>query len=125
MKDWQDLGGKGINMLERYYKEPTRWGFTFQIYAIFTRIKKMEEAYMRHPNKLLISERSILADKYVFAEIMKELGYMQYCEYEVYKQLFENFSKSTKINETKIVYLRCSPETCFQRTKARMRPEES
>lgn len=41
VKDWQDLGGKGINMLERYYKEPTRWGFTFQIYAIFTRIKKM------------------------------------------------------------------------------------
>jgi deoxyadenosine/deoxycytidine kinase len=81
VKDWQDLGGKGINMLEKYYTEPKRWGFTFQIFAIFTRIKKMEEACLRYPNKLKISERSILADKYVFAELMKELGYMQYCEY--------------------------------------------
>jgi deoxyadenosine/deoxycytidine kinase len=55
VKDWQDLGGKGINMLERYYKEPQRWGFTFQIYAIFTRIKKMEEACLRYPSKLKIS----------------------------------------------------------------------
>ncbi len=63
-------------MLERYYKDPKRWGFTFQIYAIFTRIKKMKEAHQRFPNKLKISERSILADKYVFAEIMRDLEYM-------------------------------------------------
>lgn len=36
----------------------------------------MQEACERFPNKLKISERSILADKYVFAEIMKELKFM-------------------------------------------------
>ena len=29
-----------------------------------------------HPNKLIVCERSILADKYVFSELMKDLGYM-------------------------------------------------
>lgn len=42
-------------MLELYYKDPKRWGFTFQIYAIFTRIKKLQEAYDRFPDKLKIS----------------------------------------------------------------------
>jgi deoxyguanosine kinase len=74
--EWQNLGGKQINMLEKYYTEPKRWGFTFQIYAIFTRIKKLQEAMERYPDKLKISERSILADKYVFSELMKDNGYM-------------------------------------------------
>jgi len=42
-------------MLEKYYKEPKRWGFAFQIYAIFTRIKKLQEAMERYPDKLKFS----------------------------------------------------------------------
>lgn len=49
VSDWQNLSGKNINMLEKYYKEPKRWGFTFQIYAIFTRVQKLHEAMMRYP----------------------------------------------------------------------------
>lgn len=63
-------------MLDKYYKEPHRWGFTFQIYAMFTRIQKMNEAMQRYPEKIKISERSILADKYVFSQLMRDLGYM-------------------------------------------------
>ena len=39
--EWQNVGGKNINMLEKYYQEPKRWGFTFQIFAIYTRIKAL------------------------------------------------------------------------------------
>ena len=96
-------------MLELYYKEPTRWGFTFQIYAIFTRIKKLQEAYERYPDKLKISERSILADKYVFSELMKDSGYMNETEFEVFKSLYGSFESMTSEEKTKIIYLRCSP----------------
>ena len=54
-------------MLDLYYKKPKRYGFTFQMYAIFTRLRKMYEAKLRSPDKVKISERSILADKYVFS----------------------------------------------------------
>jgi len=47
--EWQNLNGKNINMLEKYYKEPARWGFTFQVYAIFTRVQKLHEAIQRFP----------------------------------------------------------------------------
>lgn len=81
VSEWQNLGGKEINILEKYYKEPNRWGFTFQIYAIFTRVKALQEACHRFPDKIKISERSVLADKYVFAQLMKDLGYMDKAEY--------------------------------------------
>jgi len=112
-------------MLERYYTNPQRWGFTFQIYAIYSRIKKLHEACERYPNKLKISERSILADKYVFAELMKDLGYMDKAEYEVYRSLFESFESLTDIEKTKVIYLRCSPSKCYERTQTRKREEES
>lgn len=91
MAEWQNLSGKNINMLEKYYVEPKRWGFTFQIYAIFTRVQKMQESAKRYPDKVKISERSILADKYVFSELMKDLGYMSEAEYEVFKSLYRSF----------------------------------
>jgi len=49
VSEWQNLSKKNINMLDKYYKEPTRWGFTFQVYAIFTRIQKLHEAIQRFP----------------------------------------------------------------------------
>jgi deoxyadenosine/deoxycytidine kinase len=60
-------------MLEKYYVEPKRWGFTFQMFAIFTRVQKLQESIQRSPEKIKIMERSILSDKYVFSELMKDL----------------------------------------------------
>jgi deoxyadenosine/deoxycytidine kinase len=42
-------------LLERYYSDPKRWGFTFQIYAIFTRLQKMQQSCERFPTKIKIS----------------------------------------------------------------------
>ena len=41
VSDWQNIAGKNMNILQKYYEEPTRWGFTFQIYALYTRIKAL------------------------------------------------------------------------------------
>lgn len=49
----------------------------------------------RYPDKLKISERSILADKYVFSEIMKDNGYMDESEHEVFKSLYSSFESMT------------------------------
>jgi deoxyadenosine/deoxycytidine kinase len=125
VSEWQNLSGKNINMLEKYYMEPKRWGFTFQIYAIFTRVQKLHEAALRHPDKVKISERSVLADKYVFSELMKDLGYMNEAEHEVFKSLYRSFEVMAEVDRTKLIYLKCTPEKCHQRTKSRMRPEET
>lgn len=64
-----------------------------------------------------------MADKYVFSQLMKDLGYMDEAEYDVFKSLYDNFEQMSGMNKTKIIYLRCSPEKCHERTKLRKRPE--
>jgi deoxyadenosine/deoxycytidine kinase len=44
LSDWQNVGEKkNINLLELYYKDQARWGFTFQIYAFMSRLNKWIE----------------------------------------------------------------------------------
>ena len=43
---------------------------------------------------------------------MKDLGYMDTSEYEIFKSLYANFETMIPINEMKMIYLRCSPEKC-------------
>jgi len=51
----------------------------------------MQEACQRYPDKIKISERSILADKFVFSEIMRDLEFMDKSEYEIYRSLYQSF----------------------------------
>ncbi len=122
---WQNVGEKRVNLLERYYKEPKRWGFTFQMYAILTRVQKLNEAISRSPKGIKIAERSILADKHVFSQLMKDLGYMDETEYEVFKSLYSQFEEMSSVEQMKVIYLRCPPEVCHHRTKLRQRSEEN
>ena len=56
---------------------------------------------------------------------MKDLGYMDASEYEVFKSLYQSFESMMEIDKTKVIYLRCTPEKCYERTKKRKREEES
>lgn len=38
--------------------------------------------------------------------------------------MYSNFEALSKVEQMKIIYLRCSPERCYQRTKQRNREEE-
>ena len=55
---------------------------------------------------------------------MKDLGYMDESEYYVFKSLYENFEQMAKKHKMKVIYLKCNPEKCYQRTKLRKREEE-
>lgn len=56
---------------------------------------------------------------------MKELGYMDESEYEVFKSLYKSFESMVEIEKTKVIYLRCTPQKCYERTKKRQRAEEN
>lgn len=82
----------------------------------------MKEAMQREPGKILILERSILADRYVFSELMKDLGYMNEAEYCIFESLYKDFEEIANVQELKIIYLKCSPEKCHLRIEQRKRP---
>ena len=42
VKEWQNLGG--MNLLDAFYSDPKRWGFTFEFYSMLTKIQALLKA---------------------------------------------------------------------------------
>lgn len=60
-----------------------------------------------------ISERSLLSDRFVFANIMRDMEFLNEAEYEIYLQCYRDMSKMKKISDVKgIIYIQCDPKTC-------------
>ena len=118
--EWQDMGGESI--LKRYYHNPKRWAFTFQLNALHSRQQLWTKAIKEEPNKLHFSERSPLADRHIFGEIMHQEGNLDPAEYQIYDQLTSKLIKECPIRS--VIYLKCAPELCMERIKKRNRDGE-
>ena len=106
--------------MELFYKDKKRWAYTFQNCAILTRLKNIQDAVENNPSeKVFITERSILTDKYVFAEMLHNSGDMDSLEWELYESWFQIFSKKYPVNG--IIYISTDPVTSKDRIKKRNR----
>jgi len=117
---WTNL--KGHNALELLYKDPARWNFSFNNYAMLTRLE-MHKKETSVPVKML--ERSLFSTRYVFVENSHLSGHLTSLEYAVLSEWFEFITKTEKINLDLIVYLRAPPEVAYSRIKHRNRKEET
>jgi deoxyadenosine/deoxycytidine kinase len=110
----------GVSIFEYYYKEPTKYAFAFQMHVLMTRFQNMMKA--KQSNRVVICERSIQTDKYIFAKCMLQLNNMTDIEYKVfdtyYKYLSDKYGSS---KNDKIIYLRQHPHICQQRIYSRSR----
>jgi deoxyguanosine kinase len=116
----------GKNLLESFYENKNRWAYTFQNCAILTRlinIKKAIESLPKDNNThIILTERSVLTDKYVFAEMLKESGNINEMEWGLYNLWFDTFGQECQTNA--IIYLSTSAETSKNRIKIRNRQGE-
>ena len=120
--DTQDSNGKSI--LEHYYEDQKKYGFTFQMNAFISRVNEIEE--MRKQNKLhYFVERSVYTDKNVFTLTNYKNGNINEIEHEVYHQWFNVFTEKFNLRPKAYIYLKASPETCAVRIKRRDRTGES
>jgi deoxyadenosine/deoxycytidine kinase len=127
-----------VNILGKFYGDIPRWSYTFQNFAYITRIKLLKESidnikkfkwtyedlYKRIFSipYVIVTERSIYTDKYVFAQMLYDSGNMTDLEFTLYKTWFDFFAQDYKIDH--IVYVRTTPEIAMKRIKTRGRPEE-
>jgi hypothetical protein len=74
--------------------------------------------------KLILSERSIISSKRVFAKMLHHDGYMDDVEEEVYEMLF-NDEMSTWLTPAMMLYLKTEPNTCLERVSYRNRKGEN
>jgi deoxyadenosine/deoxycytidine kinase len=119
VEEWQAIGGG--NLLGRMYDNKERWGYTFQSYVLLT-MMKLHDKEQELPISVL--ERSAFSARYCFVKNLHNGGAIDDLEYSCYLKWFDYvMTKPPQIDL--IVYLRTTPEVCFQRLRERQRGEET
>ena len=115
---------EGITILENFYKEPTKYSFAFQMMAFTTRMSVLKKAVSENPNaEVIICERSIEADRHVFAQMLYDDKLMNKMEYKIYTDLAKEYIDDNPIDA--IVYFYTTSEKCIERIIKRSRTGES
>ncbi|OWK15559.1 hypothetical protein Celaphus_00004203 [Cervus elaphus hippelaphus] len=116
---WRNV--RGHNPLGLMYQDACRWGLTLQTYVQLTMLDQHTRPQTL-PVRLM--ERSIHSARYVFVENLYRSGKMPEVDYVVLSEWFDWIVKNIDVSIDLIVYLRTTPETCYQRLKMRCREEE-
>jgi deoxyguanosine kinase len=120
---WNTIKDKsGETMISKFYADQKKYSFPFQMMAYITRISLLRKAMREHPDKIIISERSVFTDKNVFVEMLYASGMIEEVEYQIYLRWFNEFLE--EINLAGIIYVKASPETSHSRVLKRAREGE-
>ena len=112
---------KDNEYLEDFYADTARYSFAMQVYLLNARFQQHQEIIWR--GRGAVQDRTIYEDS-IFAKVLVDMELMHPRDYQTYVSLFRNISHFM-CRPTAIVYLNCSPETCFERIQSRARGCES
>ena len=120
---WENIRDRnGTGMLAKYYADQTKYAFAFQMMAYISRLSLLRRA-LRSDAKVVITERSVLTDRHVFANMLHRDGILEDVEYAIYLQWFDEFLE--EMPPPDIIYVRTDPETCAHRLSIRARRGET
>lgn len=111
-------------LLRRYYSDPSRWGFPFQMFVLKERFRQHTLASELVANGIhVIQDRSIYADG-CFGRLVHADGNMSDEEWDIYADTFGCLKRFLRYPDL-MIYLRARPESCHKRILARARDGES
>ena len=120
---WEKIvSDDGKNMIELFYGDQEKYAFSFQMMAYISRLSILQDNIRKYPNSIILCERSLLTDYFVFAKMLYAAGKMSLEEHTIYQKWFFHFIKDIRI--AGIIYLRTSPETAHARCNRRAREGE-
>jgi deoxyadenosine/deoxycytidine kinase len=121
---WTSLKDEsGKNLLELFYEDKKRWAYTFQNAAILSRLRLLQEAVANaKPGQIILTERSVLTDKFVFAEMLRSSNDMNVLEGSLYNMWYNTFA--SKLPMAGILYVTTGVGVAQQRIQKRGRQGE-
>jgi deoxyadenosine/deoxycytidine kinase len=120
---WESIVDEnGTNIIEKFYEDQSKYAFSFQLIAYISRLALLKEAVEKNPDKIIITERSLFTDKYVFAKMLYDSEKIEHINYKIYLQFFDTFVKDYGVD--KILYIKADPEKCSERILKRGRSGE-
>ena len=90
--------------------------------AYITRLRKLMEALEKNPSSIVICERSLETDKYVFAKMLYYSKKIREIDWVIYNYWFDTFLE--KVKTDLIIYINTKPEICNERIIKRSRKGE-
>ena len=115
---------QGVTILEKYYLDKKRYSFSFQMMAYITRLSQIKKCVETcNDDIIVITERCLYTDYYVFAKMLYDQGLIEEIEYSIYKKWFSEFEEYTKVHG--LIYISTTPEICKDRITTRNRTGES
>lgn len=118
VQDWTGYtDNNNMSIFGLFYTNPEKYAFAFQMYILSTRLKQSNN--ITSPDTLC--ERSILTDKYIFMNTLRESKLVSSIEEKVFNEWFEMVSSQVIPRIKGVVYLNVDPSICYQRIKIRNR----
>ena len=125
VKEWSNLkDNEGNDILSLFYKDKKKYSYIFQSYVLFSRLSHIIKVIKENPNSIVITERCHLTDLYIFAKTLYEDGDISSIEWETYNLWHKELKQIFKIEIKGAIYLRTTPEICYERIKKRNRNGE-
>lgn len=125
VSEWENIVDKndGENIIQKFYKDQSKYSFSFQMMAYISRLAVLKEACEKNKNCIIISERSLLTDKHVFAQMLFDSGNIEDINYQIYRKWFHTFAQDFPIDA--FIYVNTMPTNCFDRVNKRSRTGEN
>ena len=108
---WQNLGGE--NLLEKFYKNPERWCYSFEFYSMLTKVEALIKA-SNTKKSIIIIERSLLSNK-IFIDISKKLDKLNNMEYNMLLKTWDFYIQNVYPQLSGIIYLNTPVDVCVNR----------
>jgi deoxyguanosine kinase len=127
--EWEKIKDEnGETILKKFYADQEKYSFPFQMMAYVSRLKVLRDTLKtiktdtEDKNIIIITERSLYTDKMVFAKMLYDSKKIEHVNYKIYLNWFDTFSDEFPVN--KVVYVKTSPNKCYQRIVKRSRTGE-
>jgi deoxyadenosine/deoxycytidine kinase len=99
-------------ILEKFYKDPNKYAFPFQMLAFITRVNQINKIISDNTSNdvIIITERCVFTDREVFAKMLFDTGNIEQICYDIYLKWFDEFTKLIRIDG--YIYLTTNPDIC-------------
>ena len=123
--EWEKIRDEnGTTILQKFYENQEKYSFSFQMMAYISRLAQIKKIMDdNEKGVLIITERSLYTDKYVFAKMLYDSKKIEDVNYKIYEMWFDTFAKEYPVE--KMIYIKTKPEICYERISKRSRPGEN
>jgi deoxyadenosine/deoxycytidine kinase len=119
----RDKDNRELSMLEEFYKNPEKNALAFQFYILLTRQRQFSRIASSGSNVTIV-ERCLESDCEIFARLNFSDDPVAWNAYTQWVSDVRDNLPSNVASPKLIVYIRCSPQKCFERVNIRSRTGE-